>query len=112
MLTKMQKDMAVLEARISKLEKRDFNSDASSILSTSNTPPKPASHDLVLNFNQKKRTRIANTSSDDNASSTSHPVDPKMQAYMDEQNAIIGDLHKQLKEAITQITLLTSKNVQ
>src|SRR3954454_18258068 len=112
MLTKMQKDMAVLEARILKLEKRDFNSDASSILSTSNIPSKPASHDLVLNFNQKKRTRIANSSSDENASSTSHPVDPKIQAYMDEQNAVIGDLHKQLKEAMTQITLLANKTVQ
>ena len=53
MLTKMQKDMSELEARISKLEKHEFNSDSTSIISTSNIPHKPASHDLVLNFNQK-----------------------------------------------------------
>ena len=112
MLTKMQKDMSELEARISKLEKHEFNSDSTSIISTTNIPHKPASHDLVLNFNQKKRTRIANSSSDENNSSTSHPVDPKLQAYMDEQNAIIGDLHKQLKEAMTQITILANKTTQ
>ena len=108
----MQKDMSILEARISKLEKHEFNSDTTSIVSTSNIPHKPASHNLVLNFNQKKRTRIANISSDDNTSSTSKPVDPKIQAYMDEQNAIIGDLHTQLKEAMTQITLLANKHAQ
>jgi len=108
----MQKDMSELEARISKLEKHEFNSDSTSIISTTNIPHKPASHDLVLNFNQKKRTRTANSSSDENTSSTSHPVDPKLKAYMDEQNAIIGDLHKQLKDAMTQITILANKTSQ
>ena len=109
MLSNMQKAMSDLELRIAKLEKIDLNSDSTSITSSSNIPPKPFSHDLVLNFNQKKRTRVANSSSDKTVSNVPKAVDPKIQTYMDEQNAIISELHQQLKLAMSQITDLASK---
>ena len=110
MLSGMKKAMSDLEARILKLEKSQLSNIPHlppPVIHQSSETQKPNQNSSNSHIN--KRSRIANTSSDDSDAHVPHPVNVQLQATINEQNGIIASQQEQLNIMMTQLQSLTDK---
>jgi hypothetical protein len=109
MLSGMKKAMSDLEARILKLEKSQSISSQQSPPIIPNLPITPNKQKNSSSSHISKRSRIANTSSDDNDAHEPVLVNVQLQATINEQNSIIATQQEQLNIMMTQLQSLTEK---
>ena len=110
MLSGMKKAMSDLEERILKLEKNQASTNLHlppPIIPQNSEISKPNHNSSNSHIN--KRSRIANTSSDDSDAHVPHPVNVQLQATINEQNGIIASQQEQLNIMMTQLQSLTDK---
>ena len=109
MLAGMQKSINDLESRITELEKLKPISKITPTVSQPTPSLTVSSQRTSSKPQQPKRVRIAASSSDETGPAGPKAVDLESQAYMDQQNQIIADQQRQLKDAMTQIADLASR---
>jgi hypothetical protein len=113
MLTGMQKAMSDLETRIAKLETFQLS------LTSSDTPiptpiisAPPITPHNTSSSGSNKRTQIASSSSDENTTSTPKSIDPKIQAFMDEQRDVIAEQQSRMQVMMAQLIALAPQASQ